>query len=172
MIPTTVEDKELSTRLGIPALSSNSEPEVVPVHVPPEFDAAVSVFSGKLLKGVYYQEIGHPFPAGGCIIYNWFTNSQLFTHGTYPVFEALRSMRGKAPTLRRQKIMLNNRFEYKVSLSDDNSLILLQARFGASFGIIACGSSVEGYLESYMDTKNVTSRFKTSFSIIQSPRKM
>lgn len=169
MIPTTEEDEELSSRLGILPLASNSEPDVVPVHVPSEFDDAVSVFSGKLLKGVYYQESGLPFPASGCIIFNWFTNAQFFTHGNYPAFEALRSMPGKAPTLRRQKTMLNDRFEYKVSLSDDNSLILLQARFGASFGVVVCGSSKEGYIESYLEGKNESSKLKTGFSIIQSP---
>lgn len=169
MIPTTEEDKELSSRLGILPLASSSEPDAVPVHVPSEFDDAVSVFSRKLLKGVYYQENGLPFPATGCIIYNWFTNAQLFTHGNYPAFEALRSMPGKAPTLQRQKTMLNDRFEYKVSLSDDNSLILLQARFGASFGVVACGSSNEGYIESHLEAKDESSRLKSSFSIIQSP---
>lgn len=172
MIPTTEEDEEISSRLGILPLASNSEPDVVPVHVPSEFDDAVSVFSGKLLKGVYYQESGLPFPASGCIIYNWFTNAQLFTHGNYPAFEALRSMPGKAPALRRQKTMLNDRFEYKVSLSDDNSLILLQARFGASFGVVVCGSSKEGYIESYLEAKNESSKLKSRFSIIQSPAKM
>ena len=169
MIPTTEEDEELSSRLGILPLASNSEPDVVPVHVPSEFDDALSVFSGKLLKGVYYQEVGLPFPSTGCIIYNWFTNAQLFTHGNYPAFESLRSIPGKAPTLRRQKTMLSDRFEYKVSLSDDNSLILLQARFGASFGVVACGSSNEGYIESYLEANNESSRLKSSFSIIQSP---
>lgn len=169
MIPTTEEDEELSSRLGILPLESNSEPEVVPVHVPSEFDDAVSVFSGKLLKGVYYQENGLPFPATGCIIYHWFTNAQLFAHGNYPAFKALRSMPGKAPTLRRQKTKLNDRFEYKVSLSDDNSPILLQARFGTSFGVVACGSADEGYIESYLETKNESSRLKSSFSIIQYP---
>jgi hypothetical protein len=65
--------------------------------------------------------------------------------------------------------MLSDRFEYKVSLSDDNSLILLQARFGASLGVVVCGSSKDGYIESYLEAKNESSKLKSSFSVIQSP---
>ena len=169
MVLSDEEDRRISAKLGILPLEDNPDPIVDPVNIPIEFNEAVSVFSAKLFKGIYYQETGLPFPTTGCLINNWFTNSQLFVHGNYPLFEALRKLHGKAPHLKRQKTMLNDKFEYKVSLSEDRSLIILQARFGTSFGVIVCGSLRQGYLEAYLEGTDSKSGLKSLFSIIQTP---
>jgi hypothetical protein len=169
MIPTAEEDKALSEKMGIAPLGTTAEPELVPVHVPTKFDNAVHVFSAKLFKGVYYQEIGNPFPENGCILSHWFTNAHLFTHGSYPMFDALSKLAGKAPLLKRQKRLLNDQFEYKVSISEDRSLLLLQARFGRSFGIVSCGSGVQGLLEDHLTKGSSSSKLNTTFSVLQSP---
>jgi hypothetical protein len=169
MIPTAEEDRVLSEKMGISPLGATTEPELVPVHVPTEFDNAVFVFSAKLFKGVYYQEIGNPFPGNGCVLGHWFTNAQLYTHGSYPMFDVLSKLAGKAPPLKRQKKLLNDQFEYKVSISEDRSLLLLQARFGRSFGIVVCGSGDQGFLEDHFMKRSSSSRLNTAFSVLQSP---
>lgn len=85
------------------------------------------------------------------------------------MFDALSKLAGKAPLLKRQKRLLNDQFEYKVSISEDRSLLLLQARFGQSFGIVSCGSGVQGLLEDHLTKQSSTSKLNKAFSVLQSP---
>ena len=45
---------------------------------------------------------------------------------------------------------MNDQFEYKFSLSDEQHLLALQARFGNAFGIIVFGATTPGWLEQHI----------------------
>lgn len=67
----------------------------------------------------------------------WFTNADLITNdGRYPVFDMLESLDGFVPQLVRSNSLLNEQFEYKLSISSDFDLLALQARFGLGFGLV------------------------------------
>ena len=51
----------------------------------------------KLAKGVYFREAGAIFPVDGCLVLNWFTNTDLLRDGKYPMFEVLKGIAGAAP---------------------------------------------------------------------------
>lgn len=78
---------------------------------------------------------------------NWFTNADLLREGRHPVFDLLENTASNAPALYRTGRYLNDQFEYKLSLSPDQHIFALQAKFGTAFGLVIFGSTTPGLLE-------------------------
>ena len=108
---------------------------------------AVCVFSSKLAKAIYFQETDSIFPNDGGLMFNWFSNSELVLSGKYKVFELLESLGGNVRKLKRSGKSLNSQFEFKVSMSVDRDLLVIQAAFGKAFGTVTFGIRTPGRLE-------------------------
>ena len=112
-----------------------------------EMHDAVSVLARKLAKGIYWREVNAFFPSDGCLMMTWYTNADVIRDSGHKLFESLKDVAGVVPRLVRSGKHLNDQFEYKLSLSPDQTLIGLQARFGNGFGLIVFGSTTSGLLE-------------------------
>jgi hypothetical protein len=119
-------------------------------NITDEMREAMAVLARKLTKGIYYRDVQAIFPNDGCLVMTWFTNTDLLHDGKYPMFEILKHIDGNAPTLTRAGKFLNDQFEYKFTLSPEKHLLVLQARFGTSFGFVVFGSTTPGLMETYL----------------------
>ncbi len=108
------------------------------------------MFAGKLVKGIYYMHANAIFPADGCIVMCWFTNTDLLRDGKFQLFDVMKDITGDAPALVRSGKFLNDQFEYKFSLSDEQHLLALQAKFGNAFGLIVFGATAPGWIEQHI----------------------
>ena len=108
---------------------------------------AVDVLAAKLTKGVYHRHTGAIFPSDGGLVMTWFTNTDLITDGGYKLFDVLKHIAGDAPMLTRSGKDLNDQFEYKFSLSPEQHILALQAKFANAFGFVVFGSTTAGLLE-------------------------
>jgi hypothetical protein len=169
MMPSPVEARAANRGLGISPPPGNTHQQTGSVKVPEEMHAAVSVLARKLAKGIYYQDTGAPFPDDGCLLLNWFSNAELVRAGNYPVFDLLRSIDGQAPVLKRSGKMLNDQFEYKFSIAPDKSIFVLQARFGAAFGLAVFGSAKPQVLEEIVMRLRHDTGHVGPFAVLQSP---
>lgn len=169
MMPSPIEARVANRDLGIVPSPGTMHQQAGPVKVPHELHSAVSVLARKLVKGIYYQDTRLPFPNEGCLLLNWFSNAELLRAGKYPVFETLRELDGQAPQLKRSGKMLNDQFEFKFSLAADKSILVLQARFGAAFGLAVFGSSTPNRLEAIVTRLREETGHPGPFAIIQSP---
>ena len=138
------------------------------MKVPEELHVAVCTLGRKLAKGVFYRETGIIFTDTGCLLLNWFTNADLVRDGKYIVFDLLKEIGGNSPPTQRSGKYLGDQFEYKMTLAPENNIFILQARFGAAFGMAVFGSTTPGLLE----TNVVRLREQTSregpFAVLQS----
>ncbi|WP_156328183.1 hypothetical protein [Massilia sp. WF1] len=120
MMPSAIEARAMNRRLGIVPEPGATNQEAGPVRVTDEIDNAVRVFAGKLTKAIYYLHTSQVFPTNGRIGLKWFTNADLVTNnGRYRVFESFQGLDGIVPALVRSRSLLNDQFEYKLSLSTD-----------------------------------------------------
>ena len=154
--------------LGIRPAPGQTHQEASGVRVPDEIHKAVCVFAQKLSKGIFYREAGMVFPDEGCLLLNWFTNVDLIRSGKYPLFELLKGVGGKAPTLQRSGKHLNDQFEYKISLSPENEFLTLQARFGNAFGLVVFGSTLPGRVEAIVTRLREETKREGPFAVLQS----
>ena len=99
--------------LGLKPAPGQTHQEASGVKVLDEFHQAVCVLARKLAKGIFYRETGTVFPDEGCLLLNWFTNSDLLRDGKYPAFDLLKEIGGNAPPLQRTGKYLNDQFEYE-----------------------------------------------------------
>lgn len=169
MMPSASEARRHNRSIGVVPPEGQSHQDVSPVNIPSEMHVAVSAFAKKLAKGVFYQESGRPFPNEGCLLLNWFSNADIVKSGHYPVFEILKDIGGKIPPLKRSRKMLNDQFEYKVSISNDFGAFILQARFGGAFGLVVFGSTVRGQLENMVSKIESQRGGNGPFAVLQSP---
>lgn len=168
MMPTATEARRQNRRLGIKPAAGLTQQEAGPLKIPEEAHKAVCVFSGKLAKAIFYLETGKIFPDSGCLLLHWFTNAELFKEGKYPVFEHLKELQGNAPQLQRGKTFLNNQFQYKISISPEHDIFILQALFGKSFGFVVFGSPIQGKLEASFEQLRKQKGRDGPFEILQS----
>lgn len=138
------------------------------MNVTPEMHDAVCTLATKLAKAVYYKDSATIFPSGGCLILNWFSNSDLFSTGKYPIFELMKNLEGSTPSLVRSGKYLNDQFEYKFTVDQAKELIALQARFGASFGFVVFGSAVPEKLEAIIERIHSEVGGTPPFTVLQS----
>jgi hypothetical protein len=129
-------------------MMAGAHPLGLPVaKVTDEMHDAVSVLARKLAKGIYWRDVGAFFPNDGGLMMTWYTNADVVRDGGHRLFESLKDIAGVVPRLVRSGKYLNDQFEYKLSISPDQTIIGLQARFGNGFGLIIFGSTSPGLLE-------------------------
>lgn len=169
MMPSASEARRRNRELGVRPPPGRTQQEAGVVKVPEEFHQAVCVLGLKLSKGIYYSEVGKPFPDDGCLLLNWFTNADFLRDGKYLVFDLLKELGGVAPQLQRSGVFLNDQFEYKLSLSSEKNVLVLQARFGNAFGFIVFGSTLPGRLEEGVSRLREQTQRDGPFAVLQSP---
>jgi len=167
-LASATEARANNRQLGIEPSPGMTHQEMGVLNINDETRTAIKVFAKKLAKGITYLEAGLVFKNDDCLALNWFTNANVIRDGGYKVFEILSHINGKAPELSRSKVILNNQFEYKFSLSDDRNLILIQAKFGESFCLVITGCMIPGHLESLLEKtyKDLEAEYQP-FEIIQ-----
>lgn len=168
MMPSASEARKINKELGIEPLPGQTHQEVGGVKIPKEVHEAVCIFARKLAKGIYYKETGNIFPDNGCLLMGWFTNADLIRDGKYTVFELLKGLAGDAPLLERNRHYLNDQFEYKLTISPEQNIFIIQAKFGNSFGLVIFGSTLEGRLEEMVDNLQKETQKEASFTVLQS----
>lgn len=161
LLPTAVEAKRTNRELGITPAPGQTHAETGVVNITPEMKEAVHTFSKKLAKGVYYLHTQNIFPADGCLMLGWFTNVEFVRKSGFIPFHVLNDIAGETPAIERSGKSLDNRFRYKLSVTEDSKLCALQAMFGNAFGLIVFGCTHPGQLEGIinkvrMDTDKVT----------------
>jgi len=169
MMPSASEARRSNRELGLHPEPGQTHQETGTVKVPDEFHTAVCVLARKLSKGIYYRDAGRPFPDDGCLLLNWFTNADILRDGKYMVFDLLKELGGTAPPLQRGGTYLNDQFEYKLSLSPEKDILVLQAKFGNAFGFVVFGSTLPGKLESSVARLREQSQRNGPFAVLQSP---
>jgi len=168
MLPSAIEARRYNRELGITPKQGQTHQEVSVVRVPHDVHRAVGTLASKLTKGIYYRETRRIFPNDGCLILNWFTNADLIRDGKWTTFDLLKEISGNVPPVVRGGSLLNDQFEYKVSTSPDGDLILLQSRFGRTFGFVTAGASRSGPLEGIVERLRARSGRQGPFAILQS----
>lgn len=141
MLPSAIEARRRNRELGVKPGPGRTHQDVAPILVPNEMSHAVETFSRKLAKAIYFREAGAVFPNEGTLLLNWFTNVELVQHGKYVLFDLLKDVPGRAVPLRRGGKYLDEQFEYKLSITPENHVFMLQARFGVAFGLVIFGST-------------------------------
>lgn len=169
MMPSAREARRFNREMGVIPRPGQTHQETGVVKVPDELHEAVCVLGRKLAKGIFYRETLQIFPDSGCLILNWFTNADLVRDGKYAVFELLKEIGGDAPPTERSGKPLGDQFEYKLSLAAERNVFVLQARFGAAFGLVVFGSTVPDLLESQIAELRERESRPGPFSILQSP---
>ena len=168
MMPSAVEARTMNRRLGIAPPPGMTNQEAGPVRVTSEMHRAVEIFSGKLTKAIYYMQTKNVFPPEGRIALKWFTNAELITNsGRYVVFDHLQQLEGLAPELVRSKSLLNDQFEYKISISAGQDLLALQARFGHGFGFAVFASTDGAKLDASFESIEQRTGKPNPFVMIQ-----
>ncbi len=168
MMPSATEARRHNRELGLRPESGKTHQETGAVKVTEELHQAVGSIGRKLAKGIFYQETGYPFPDFGCLVLNWFSNTDLFRNGKYVVFDLLQGLGGEAPPLKRGRKYLNDQFEYKLSMSPDKDIFVLQALFGNVFGFVVFGSTLPGKLEAIIKRLREQTQRDDPFSVLQS----
>ncbi|UPJ55415.1 hypothetical protein [Bradyrhizobium sp. 192] len=142
--------RRANRELGLRPRPGQTHQDTLLANVTDEMRKAVEVFAGKLAKAIYYMHADTIFPADGSLVMCWCTNTDLLRHGKFQLFEVVKDVPGEAPHLIRSGKFLNDQFEYKFSLSDEQHLFALQARFGNAFGLIVFGATTPGLLEQHI----------------------
>ena len=150
MLPSVREARTYNRLYRIVPKPGQTHQDASPVKITPEMQKAVEAFSKKLAKALYFLELGKIFPSHGCLALRWFTNAELLENDSYPAFQMLEGLSGRAPLLKRGGKVLNDQFSYKFTTPSDADMFVLQASFGSAFGLLIFGSSDAGRLEAIM----------------------
>jgi hypothetical protein len=169
MLPTAAEARRLNREFSIKPQTGQTHQDASPVKIPIEMHKAVCVFGRKLSKAIYYLHAKQPFPNDGCLLLNWFANADILREGKSTLFEALKNIPGDTPLLQRGGKYLNEQFDYRVSISEDNASYLVQARFRNAFGFAVLGSTTSGYLEGTLTKLQEQNSREGPLTVIQSP---
>lgn len=154
--------------LGLQPEVGQTQQETGVIRIPEEFNEAVCRLALKLSKGIFYRESGKIFPNDGCLILNWFTNADLVRHEKYVILDLLKEMGGIVPPVTRSGKFLNEQFVYKLSMSPEANLIVVQAIFGNVFGLVTIGSALPGSLESIIARIREKTGTSGPFAVLQS----
>jgi hypothetical protein len=169
MMPTASEARRHNREYGLTPAPGQTHQETGMVKVPSELHEAVCALARKLAKGLFYRETGSIFSNDGCLLLNWFTNTELLRANQYPQFENLKNLAGFVPSVVRSGTYLHDQFEYKLSLSAEKTILVLQARFGNAFGFVLFGSTLVGLLEGVVTRLREESKRQGPFAVLQSP---
>jgi hypothetical protein len=147
ILPSAIEARRKNRELGLQPGPGQTHQDVAPIFIPAEMSLAVETFSRKLAKAIYFREVGAIFSNEGTLLLNWFTNAELVQHGRYVLFDLLKDVPGRAVPLRRGGKYLDDQFQYKLSITPENHVFILQARFGVAFGLVIFGSTQRQVIE-------------------------
>ena len=147
MMPTHLEARKRNRALGIRPAPGQLHQDIAPITIPKRVHEAVATFASKIAKALYYQSAKRIFPNDGSLLLHWFTNVELVKTGSYKMFDAMAQVPGHAPVLKRASKLLNDQFEFKLSLSPDLSIFVAQVRLGTAFGMVIFGSTRQGQIE-------------------------
>ena len=147
MLPSATEARQKNRALGIKPRPGQTQQDVAPILVPEEMSRAVATFARKLAKAIYVREVAAVFPNEGTLILNWFTNAEIVQHGKYVLFDLLKDVPGRAVPLQRGGRYLDEQFQYKLSITPESHVFMLQARFGVAFGLVIFGSTKPQIIE-------------------------
>jgi hypothetical protein len=168
MQPSANEARRMNREIGIQLEPGQTHQEKNRgIKIPRQVHEAVSVFARKLAKAVYYIETKAIFPNEGCLLLNWFSNSQLLQNDEYPVFEYLKPIDGYMPPFERSGKDLGDQFKYKISMTPARDYMILQARFGGAFGFVVMGCTLRGKLETGMEGLRQESEKESPFTVLQ-----
>lgn len=167
MMPSAIEARRKNRELGLKPKPGQTHQEAGGINVTQEMHEAVCTLARKLAKAIYYRETQSVFPNEGCLLLNWFSNADALQHGQYPVFDLLKEIGGYAPALLRSGKYLNDQFELKITLSPEREIVVLQAKFGNSFGFVVFGSTLPGRLEAMIDRLKAQTARDGPFAVLQ-----
>lgn len=162
------EARRKNREIGLQPTQGLTHQETGAVKVPREMHDAVCALAYKLAKGIFYREAGEVFPDEGCLLLNWFTNADIIRNGKYVVFDLLKELGGHAPPPQRTGQYLNDQFEYKLSLSPDKNIMVIQAQFGNAFGMVVFGCTISGHLEASVTRLREQTERDGPFAVLQS----
>jgi hypothetical protein len=168
MLPSAIEARQKNRELGVKPGPGQTHQDVAPVLVPREMSLAVETFSRKLAKAIFFREVDAIFPNEGTLLLSWFTNAELVKHGKYVLFDLLKEIPGRAVPLRRGGKYLDDQFQYKLSITPENHVFVLQARFGVAFGLVIFGSTQPQIIEPVVDQLRAKYSKDGPFVVLQS----
>ena len=146
-----VQARSDARRLNVKPSSGQLYRDLGIASVPEAMPKSVGTFAAKLTKAIYYQQMSEIFPAGGGIMFQWFTNAQLHEYGKIPVLEVLSAFAGMSPPMQRSGTDLKDQFDYQYSMSDERDIHVVRAVFGQVFGFVTIFSQTLGRLEAMED---------------------
>jgi hypothetical protein len=151
MLPSATVARRKNRELGVRPGPGQTHQDVAPILIPEEMSSAVEAFARKLAKAIYFREVGSIFSSHGTLLLSWFTNAELVKHGKYVLFDLLKDVPGRAVPLRRGGKYLDEQFQYKLSITAENHVFIVQARFGVAFGLVLFGSTQPQVIEPIVD---------------------
>lgn len=169
MLPSSIEARRTNRLLGITPPQGKTHSETCVINITPEMTKAVHTFAKKLAKGVYYMHTNKIFPNDGCLMLGWFTNVEFVKKSGFIPFDLIKDIAGTIPPVVRNGKSLDNRFSYKLSISENSDLFVLQAMFGNSFGLVIFGAIQAGQLESIIEKIRLnTEKLEGPLTLLQS----
>jgi hypothetical protein len=167
MVRSSMEARQENRRLGITPPPGETHKQQL-VKLPPEYHEAMTVFSRKLAKGIYYLETGSIFPNDGALLLHWFTNEVLINNDRYPAFNLMKDLGGKTPPVMRGNRFLNDQFSYRTNVSPELDIFTVEASFTSAFGLMIFGSRNPGQMEGIVENLRTTTGKDGPFVVIQS----
>ena len=147
-----VQARSDARRLNLKPSSGQLYRDLGIVSVPEAMPKSVGTLAAKLTKAIYYQQMNEIFPSSGGIMFQWFTNAQLYEYGKIPVLEVMSAFAGMSPPIQRSRIDLKDQFDYQYSMSDERDIHVVRAVFGRVFGFVTIFSQTLGRLEMIEDS--------------------
>ena len=169
MLPSAIEARQTNRQLGITPPQGKTHAETGVINITPEMTDAIHTFSKKLAKGIYFMHTGKIFPNDGCLMLGWFTNVEFVKSSGFIPFDVIKDLAGTIPSVVRNGKSLDNRFNYKLSISENSDLFVLQAMFGNSFGLVIFGATQVGQLEGIIQKIRLsTDKIDGTMTVLQS----
>jgi hypothetical protein len=169
MLPSSIEARGNNRLLGITPPKGKTHTETGVINITTEMTNAIQTFAKKLAKGIYFMHTGKIFPCDGCLMLGWFTNVEFIKSSGFIPFDVIKDVAGKIPPIVRNGKSLDNRFSYKLSISAEIDLFVLQAMFGNSFGLMIFGATQVGQLEGIIQKiRLITDKLEGTMTVLQS----
>jgi hypothetical protein len=169
MLPSSIEARRTNRLLGITPPQGKTHTETCVINITPEMTNAIHTFAKKLAKGVYFMHTQKIFPSDGCLMLGWFTNVEFVKKSGFVPFDVIKDVAGTIPPVVRNGKSLDNRFSYKLSISANSDLFVLQAMFGNSFGLLIFGATQAGQLEGIIEKIRLsTDKLEGPLTVLQS----
>jgi len=167
-MPTSAQARRHNRELGVQPLPGQTQRDTGVLLFPARVFEAVQTFARKLAKGIFYREIGSPFPDNGCLLFQCSTNADLVRNGRYINFEALKDLPGVIPGMKRDKQELHDQFAMKLTVSDDQTTFVVQFTLGAVLTGVVFGCVNPGHFEQSLSDIREVAGHAGPLSVLQS----